>query len=154
MIGGVCLFFALAGFIDWAVFKFGGHVKMIREAWKSPQLDYARAVSSMNRDQLRVFEHTAVFESISYLGNTGRRDMLYTPTMNIPFTFVAEYLNDCASTYPYLKPQHGMPDALKRDYVQAFTRLMVANGLADKPLGNKPAKWLRPLSDVEDILFK
>jgi hypothetical protein len=137
---------------DWLLHRFSIYLKSIRQAWHAPTLALANAVASMNRDQLRLFERVGPFESIGYIGSTGMRWMLYTPMGNIPYTWVTEYLEKCMSTYPNFTPQSGIPDSLQRDYIQWFTSLMVNNNMADKSLGNKPAKWSVPIEAVYDKL--
>jgi len=137
---------------DWLISRLVFHIEKGKKAWNAPTLEMALYVSSMNRDQIRLFEHIGPFESIGYLGNSGMRWMLYTPVMNIPYTWITEYLEKCELRYPTLIPQHGMPDNLQRDYVQAFTNLMVQNGMADKPMGNRPAIWKIPITEVYERL--
>ena len=154
LLGGLCLLFAIFGWADWVAFRFNAHLKAARQAWYGPQeyyRDLAREIRLMSREQLRVFQHIGPLEVSGYLKGTTMYYSLHTPTINIPFTFVADYLDQCAPIYPDLRPQHGMPDTLRRDYVQAFTREVVANGLAEKPIGNQPAKWLLPYSEIINI---
>jgi hypothetical protein len=152
LVGGFALFWALFGWADWLAFRFGRHIGSVREAWNAPMLQMARYVSSMNRDQIRLFEQVGPFESIGYLGNTGMRWVLYTPVVNIPYTWIADYLEKCEPVYPKFIPQHGMPDSLQRDYVRAFTGLMVNNNMAEKPIGNRPARWAVPIEQVYERL--
>jgi hypothetical protein len=128
------------------------HVQSLREAWIAPTLSLAREVNAMDRDKIRLFERIGPFENIGYLGNTGMRWMLYSPMGNIPYTWVTDYLDKCAPEYPNFIPQHGMPDNLQRDYVRWFTGLMINNGLADRPEGNRPARWKIPIKEVYDKL--
>ena len=154
LLGGVCLLFAIFGWADWVAYRFNAHLKATRQAWYSPNkylYDVAHEIRLMDDKRLRVFEHIGPLEVTGYLKGTTLYYSLHTSTVNIPWTFVADYLDDCGPIYPDLKPQHGMPDALRREYVQAFTREVVANGLAEKPVGNKPAKWLVPYSEILDI---
>lgn len=153
ILGGVLA--ALWAFVtggDYLIHRGIIHLKSFKQAWNAPGLEMARYVSSMNRDQIRLFEQVGPFESISYLGNTGMRHVLYTPPGNIPYTWVIDYLERCAPKYPTLIPQHGMPDSLQRDYVQWFTGLMVNNNMAEKSVGNKAARWVVPLEAVYDKL--
>jgi hypothetical protein len=128
------------------------HIKAIRQAWYAPTLALAQSVVSMNRDQLRLFERIGPFESIGYLGNTGMRWMFYTPMGEIPYSWISEYLERCEPRYPALIPQHGMPDNLQRDYVRWFTSMMVNNNMAEKAIGNQPARWIVPLEVVYEKL--
>ncbi len=106
----------------------------------------------MDTPKLRVFERFGPLESIGYLRSTGMIHKLYSPMINIPFTWIADYLERCEKTYPAFIPQHGMPDSLQRDYVQAFTGQMINNGLAEKPIGNRAARWILPLDQVYEKL--
>jgi len=137
---------------DWLLYRFTVYLKSLRQAWYAPTLSMASTIASMNRDQIRLFEHVGPFESIGYLGNKGMRWMLYTPPGNIPYTWVTEYLDDCLPHYPKLIPQFGMSDSLQRDYVQWFTNLMVNNGMAEKPAGSRGAIWKVPIDDVYERL--
>lgn len=137
---------------DWLISRFVIYLQQFKEAWNAPQLKMAQYVSSMNRDQIRLFEQVGTFESISYLGSTGMRETLYTPMGNIPFTWIIAYMQKCEPIYPNFIPQHGMPDNLQRDYVRWFTGLMINNGMADKPSGNRPAKWSVPIDQVYEKL--
>ena len=137
---------------DWLLWRLSIYVKAIKQAWNAPQLETLRLCASMNRDQIRLYEHIGPFESIGYLGNIGMRWMLYTPMGEIPYSWVTDYLDKCEGKYPTLIPQHGMPDSLQRDYVQWFTGLMVNNNMAEKSAGNKAARWVVPMEAVYDKL--
>ncbi len=106
----------------------------------------------MDTPKLRVFERVGPLESIGYLSSTGMIHKLYTPMINIPVIWIVGYMERCEKTYPALIPQHGMSDSLHRDYVQAFTGQMINNGLAEKPIGNRPARWMLPLPEVYEKL--
>jgi len=137
---------------DWLLYRFSVYLKSIRQAWFAPTLTLASTIASMNRDQVRLFEHIGPFESIGYLNRDGMRWMLYTPLGNIPYTWVTDYLDDCIPHYPNLIPQHGKPGSLQRDYVQWFTNLMIQNSMAEKPAGNRPARWKVPIDQVYERL--
>jgi len=148
----LCALWAFVTGADYLIHRGTIHVNALRQAWNAPQLKMAQYVSSMNRDQIRLFEQVGTFESISYLGNTGMRETLYTPMGNIPFTWIIAYMQQCEPGYPNFIPQHGMPDNLQRDYVRWFTGLMINNGMAEKPIGNRPAKWIVPMDQVYEKL--
>jgi hypothetical protein len=150
--GVIAALWAFVTGADWLISRLVIYIKQMRQAWFSPTLAIASTIASMNRDQLRLFERVGPFESIGYLGNTGMRWMLYTPMGEIPYSWITNYLDDCERSYPDLKPQHGMPDSLQRDYVRWFTGLMVNNGLADKPVGSRPARWQVPIELVYEKL--
>ena len=152
LVGGFALLWAVFGWADWLAFRFGYHLERFRQAWTAPMLAIAREINAMDRDKVRLFERIGPFESIGYIGSTGMRWMLYTPMGNIPYTWITDYLDKCTPTYPKFIPQHGMPDNLQRDYVRWFTGLMINNGMADKPAGNRPAKWSVPIDQVYDKL--
>lgn len=137
---------------DWLISRAIIYFDQAKKAMRGPELEMARLVSSMNRDQIRLFERIGPFESIGFLGNTGMRWMFYTPMGNIPYTWITEYLEKCEPHYPKFIPQHGMTDSLRRDYVQWFTTAMVNNNMAEKPTGNRPARWSVPIDQVYDRL--
>jgi hypothetical protein len=154
LLGGACLLFAIFGWADWLAYRFNAHLKATRQAWYGPQeyyRDLAHEIRLMTRDQLRVFQHIGPLEVSGYLKGTTMYYSLHTSMINIPWSFIVDYLDDCGPIYPDLRPQHGLSDSLRRDYIQAFTREVVANGLAEKPVGNQPAKWLLPYSEILDI---
>jgi hypothetical protein len=148
LLGGLALLWAIFGWADWLAYRFNAHMV----AAKQPGLAMAREINMMDRDKLRLFERIGPFESIGYLGHTGMRWMLYTPMVNIPYSWIPDYLERCERSYPKLIPQHGMPDSLQRDYVQAFTRLMVNNNMAESPVGNSPARWTVKIDEVYERL--
>jgi hypothetical protein len=152
LVGGLALLWAVFGWADWLAFRFNYHLSAARQAWVAPTLALAREVNAMDRDKIRLFERIGPFESIGYIGNTGMRWMLYTPMGNIPYTWIADYLDKCEPAYPRFIPQHGMPDNLQRDYVRWFTGLMVQNNLAEKSVGNRPARWKIPIDQVYERL--
>ncbi len=152
LLGVIAALWAFVTGGDWLINRGIIHLKAAKEAWRGPDLTMASLIVSMDRDQLRLFERMGPFESIGYLGNTGMRWTLYTPMVNLPYTWIADYLERCEKSYPAFIPQHGMPDSLQRDYVQAFTGQMINNGLAEKPIGSRPAKWILPLDQVYEKL--
>lgn len=154
LFGGVALLFALFGWLDWFVDRFTVHLKAARQAWYGPTeyyRDLAREIRLMNSRQLRIFEHIGPLEIRGYLKGKTVYYSFHTSTIDIPYTFIGEYLGKCGPIYPDLKTQHGIPDNLRRDYIAAFTREMVANGLADPPQGNRPAVWKVPFSEILDL---
>lgn len=151
LVGGLALLFALFGWADWFAYRFNVHMKAARMGWFGPQeyyRDLAREIRLMDRNQLRVFEHIGPLQVTGYLKGMTLYFALHTPTVDIPFTFIADYLDRCAAMYPDLVPQHGMPDSLRRNYVDALTRELVSSGLALPPKGNIPARWKVPFSEV------
>ena len=148
----LCALWAFVTGADYLIHRGTIHVKALRQAWNAPRLETLRYVASMDREQIRLYEHIGPFESISYLGNTGMRHTIYTPMGNIPYTWVIEYLQKCEPIYPNFIPQNGMPDNLQRDYVRWFTGLAINNGMAEKPIGNRPAKWSVPMDQVYEKL--
>lgn len=153
--GGISLLFAMFGWADWLAYRFNSHLKGARMAWFGPweyYRDTAREIRLMSRDQLRVFEHVGPLEVHGYFKNRSLYFTLETSTIAIPWTWIGAYLEKCAPMYPDLRPQHGTAGgSIERDYIQAFTREMVANGLADPPVGNRPAVWKVPFSEVVDL---
>jgi hypothetical protein len=152
LVGGLALLWAVFGWADWLAYRFNAHLAETKKAFNAPMLAMAREINRMDRDKLRLFERVGPFESIGYLGNTGMRWTLHTPMVDIPYTWIADYLDRCESRYPAFIPQHGMPDSLQRDYVRAFTGLMVNNSMAEKSVGNRPAAWVVPIEEVYDRL--
>ncbi len=152
LVGGFALLWAIFGWADWVAFRFNVHLAATKQAWNGTALAIAREINLMDTPKLRVFERVGPIESIGYLSSTGMIHKLYTPMMNIPFTWIMDYLERCEKSYPAFIPQHGMPDSLQRDYVQAFTGQMINNGLAEKPIGNRPAKWILSLDQVYEKL--
>jgi len=149
------VFAALWAFVtgaDYLIHRGIIHIKAVRQAWFAPTLAIADRVLSMNPAQLRVFERVDPIVTVSYLHDRQVRDFLRTPMGEVPYPFISEYMEKCAPIYPTLIPQHGMPDSLQRDYVRWFTNEMVRNGIAERPRGNIPAKWLLPFDEVMEIL--
>lgn len=153
-LGGISLLFAIFGWADWLAYRFNDHLRHARMAWYGPweyYRDTAREIRLMSRDQLRVFEHVGPLEVVGYFNNRSLYFALKTPTIQIPWTWVGAYLERCGPNYPDLVPQHGTSGgSIERDYIQAFTREMVANGLANPPVGSRPATWKVPFSVVVD----
>lgn len=153
--GGISLLFAIFGWADWLAYRFNAHLKMARMAWYGPweyYRDTAREIRLMRRDQLRVFEHIGPLEVQGYFKNRSLYFALQTSTIQIPWTWIGDYLAKCEPIYPDLRPQHGTGgNSIERDYIQAFTREMIANDLADPPVGNRPATWRVPFSEVVDL---
>ena len=152
LLAAICALWAFVTGADYLIHRGIVHLGAARQAWSAPALALAREVNAMDRDKIRLFERIGPFESIGYIGNTGMRWMLYTPMGEIPYTWIADYLDKCAPGYPAFIPQFGMPDSLQRDYVRWFTGLMINNNMADKPAGNKPAKWTVPIDQVYEKL--
>jgi len=152
LIAALCALWAFVTGMDYLIHRGIIHVGSLREAWVAPTLSLAREVNAMDRDKIRLFERIGPFESIGYISSGKMRWMLYTPMGNIPYTWVSDYLDKCAPVYPKLIPQHGMTDNLQRDYVRWFTGLMVNNNLAERPIGNLPAKWTVPIDQVYEKL--
>lgn len=152
LVGGLALLWAIFGWGDWLAYRFNYHLAAAKQAWGGTALAIAREINLMDTPKLRVFERVGPLESIGYLSSTGMIHKLYTPVMNIPFSWIAGYMERCEKSYPALIPQHGMPDTLQRDYVQAFTGQMINTGLAEKPIGNKAARWMLPLPEVYEKL--
>jgi hypothetical protein len=151
LIGGGFLLFAIFGWADWVAFRFNVHMRDGRRAWMGPleyYRDIAREVRLMDRNQLRAFEHLGPIEVKGYIRNGSMVYALHTPTIDVPMAWIADHLEANILTWPEFKPTHGMPDSINRDYVQAFTRLMVANNLADAPIGNRPARWKMGINEV------
>ena len=147
--------FALFAFVtggDWLINRGIVYLRSAREAYYAPYTSFAREINAMSRDGLRALEAYTPLEGMGYLGTQGIRWVLHTSTVDIPYSFITDYLEDCEGRFPYFIPQHGMPDALRRDYVQAFTGLMVNQGHAEPPLGNRPAKWNKPLNEIGELL--
>jgi len=154
-LGGISLLFAIFGWADWLAYRFNAHVKGARMAWFGPweyYRDTAREIRLMSRDQLRIFEHIGPLEVVGYFKNRSLYFVLRTSTIDIPWTWIGDYLEKCGPIYPDLKPQHGTGgNSIERDYRQAFIREMVANDLADPPVGNRPATWRVPFSEIVDL---
>ena len=110
--------------------------------------DLAMEIRLMSPNQLRAFEHLGPIEIKGYIRNGTMVYTLHTPTADIPMAWVADHLEGLIIRWPELKPTHGMPDSINRDYVQAFNKLMVANNMAEAPIGNRPAKWKMGINDV------
>ena len=154
LFGGVALLFAVFGWADWLAYRVNAHLAAARRAWHGPTeyyRDLAREIRLMDPRQLGVFEHIGPLEVRGYLKGMSIYFALRTPTIDIPYTFIGEYLDQCGPLYPDLKSQHGIPDNRRRDYIAAFTREMVTNGLANPPVGNRPATWKIPFSEVVDL---
>ena len=152
LVAAICALWAFVTGADYLIQRGIIHVASLREAWTAPTLALAREINMMDRDRIRLFERIGPFESIGYLSGSNMRWMLYTPMGNIPYSWVSEYLEKCELHYPRFIPQHGMPDSLQRDYVRWFTGLMVQNNMAEKPIGNTPAKWKLPIDQVYEKL--
>lgn len=151
VVGGALLLFAVFGWADWLAYRFNVHLRDGRRAWHGPleyYRDIARDVRYMTRDQLRAFEHLGPIEIKAYIRNGTMVYTLHTPTHDLPMTWVADHLESLIIRWPELKPTHGMPDSIERDYTQAFNKLMVASQMAEAPIGNKPAKWRLGINDV------
>lgn len=152
LVGGVCLFFALAGFLDWAIYKFGDHIRNVRESWYEPYIHLSDNIAMMNPQQLSMLENVGPFRLTGRLVGGDMLFFLWTPGGDIPYDWVYKYLNSCQHIYPELIPQHGLPDSIKRDFIGRFTSLMVMNGFAEPSLGNQSAKWKVPLDFVYEKL--
>lgn len=151
VIGGGMLLFAIFGWADWAAYRFNVHMRDGRRAWMGPLAHYeaiAREIRLMDRNQLRAFEHLGPIEVKGYIRNGSMFWALHTPTIDVPMSWVADYLESCILTWPEFKPTHGMPDSINRDYNQAFTKLMVASNMAKDSRGNLPAKWKMGINEV------
>jgi hypothetical protein len=153
--GGVSLLFALFGWADWLVYRFNVHVKDGRLAWYGPweyYRDTAREIRLMDPTQLRLFQHIGPLEVHGYFKNRSIYFVLHTSTINIPWTWIGDYLSRCGAQWPDLVPQYGTSGgSIERDYIQAFTREMVAAELASPPVGNRPATWKVPFSEVINL---
>ena len=150
LMGGVMFLVSAFAWADVA----GYLVERYRKAWYSTHdtaLQVSRELNRMDDKRLRVFEAIGPLEVRGYVNNKTLYFTLRTPTIDIPWTWVMEYVEKCADSYPYLVVQHGTPDNRERDYIQAFTRVCITNGLALRSHGNQPAKWLVPFKKVVDM---
>lgn len=150
LMGGVMFLVSAFAWADVA----GYLVERYRKAWYSTHdtaLQVGRELNRMDDKRLRVFEAIGPLEVRGYVNNKTLYFTLRTPTIDIPWTWVMEYVEKCASSYPYLVAQHGTTDSRERDYIQSFTRVCVTNGLAARPNGNQPAKWLLPFKKIVDM---
>ena len=133
---------------DWLIWKLGDHIKRLRESWYAPVLSLATAISIMNREQLALMGAVSPFRVEGRLSVNGVQWWLHTIQGDIPYGWISGYLEKCALSYPQFEPQHGYSDTLNRDYIQWFTGLMVSNNMAERSVGNRPARWTVPLDVV------
>ena len=52
LIGGIALFWAAFGFIDWVVYRFNYHLGILRKSWFAPTLSMAYEINRMDRDNV------------------------------------------------------------------------------------------------------
>ena len=143
--------FALFAFVtggDWLINRGVHYFQSAREAYYAPRLSVMREINAMPFEKFRALSDYMPLQGLGFATSEGVRFSLHTSTINIPYWFISGYLDNCEEKYPYLIPQHGIPEGLERDYVQAFTGLMVNQGFAEPPLGNKPARWTRDLNYI------
>lgn len=142
----------LATGLDWLIYRGAIWLEDIKSALNAPVLELARAVSSMNHEQLALMGMISPVQWEGRMAGGKVQYWLHTPLVDIPYGWISEYLDACELSYPAMPPQHGNPDALNRDYIRGFTGLMVTNGLAEQFRGNKAAQWRIPLKDIADRL--
>jgi hypothetical protein len=151
IIGALLVFYAFLTAGDWVINRGVAYLGAIRQGWMSPELKLAGLIGGLNSEQLRVYERVSPsLQTIVYLGRGDQQNMhrLRTPMGEIDYIWIAKYLDDCEPVYPYLVPQHGKPGNLERDWIMWFTNEMVDKEMADRAVGNQPAKWRVPMSDV------
>jgi hypothetical protein len=125
-------------------------IQRLRSAWFAPKLALLNVISRMNERQLAFatsIEPVAKVH-VKLEREGGLSYHLWTPTGDVPFDWISDYLERCEPRYPDLVPQYGIPDNTDRRYVQMFTSLMVHTGLAEDAAGNKAARWVVPMETV------
>lgn len=132
------------------------YLARMREAWYAPGLHYAEVIASMNIKQLELMEAGGVLKLRPGGKIEGRLHWLVaTPELDLPLSWIYEYLALCEPLFPDLAPQHGLSDNVERHRRQAFTKL-VCNpnwGIAEWSSGNRAANWLLPsMASVYDSL--
>lgn len=138
----------LATGLDWLIYRGAIWLEDIKSALNAPVLELARAVSSMNHEQLAMMGMLSPVQMEARVAGEQVSYWLNTRMGNIPFGWVVGYLEQNQVSYPSMLAQHGLPDALHRDYIRWFTDLMVTNGWAVGAAGNKPAQWNISLAEV------
>lgn len=138
---------------DWLVNRGVIYLKQVKLGWLAGEIQIAQAIEHMRPDQLRVYERVSPsLETVVWMGRGQQpnRYRLRTSMGEVDYTWISDYLEKCENRYPYLIPQHGMPGNLERDWVMWFTNEMVDKGLAERSVGNQPARWLVPMRDIWD----
>ena len=132
------------------------YLARIREAWYAPGLRYAEVIASMNIKQLDLMEAGGVMRIRPGGKVEGRLHWLVaTPELDLPLSWIYEYLDGCEESFPDFLPQHGLSDNLERHRRRAFTKMMTNSswGIAEWAAGNQAAHWLLPnMSAVRDAL--
>src|SRR3990170_3439133 len=132
------------------------YLARIREAWYAPGLRYAEVIASMNIKQLDLMEAGGVMRIRPGGKIEGRLHWLIsTPELDLPLSWIYEYLDGCEESFPDFLPQHGLSDNLERHRRRAFTKMMTNSswGIAEWAAGNQAAHWLLPnMAAVRDAL--
>jgi hypothetical protein len=151
LVGGLLALWAFVTAGDWLVNRGIVYLKAARQGWMAPEIAMADRIGNMRPDQLRVYERVSPsLETIVWMGrgSQANRFRLRTSMGEVDYTWISEYLEKCEPVYPNLIPQHGMPGNLERDWVQWFTNEMVDKQMAERSVGNQPAKWVVPMATV------
>ena len=153
LFGAIALIMALFTAADWLVWRFNLRLKELREAWYRPQIWLVEWAGLLNDKQIDLINKIGPLNVTGKFTSLGVKWYIHADRFDLPLEWVGEYLEQCQATYPNLVPQHGMTDSMERDFVQAFTGLMVRQGYAEPAVGNQSAKWTVPLSTLYDQLF-
>jgi len=142
--------------MDWLIYKFSIHFKNLNEYWNAPKLHFAEIIQMMNPKQLDLLEAGGVMRIRPGGKVEGRLHWLVaTPELDLPLSWIYEYLDGCEESFPDFLPQHGLSDNLERHRRRAFTKMMTNSswGIAEWAAGNQAAHWLLPnMGAVRDAL--
>jgi len=134
--------------IDW--------VGLLLMAIYAPRNHTIDTIAQLNSEQIALINDLHLTMRGRLIEHNGDTDITYclvgVDGVDIPHSWLWDYLEQCQETYPEFIPERRFGDG-SRDlrFTKSFTKLMCNHGLAQPPVGNKPAAWNVPLSRVVEL---
>lgn len=113
----------------------------------TPTLELARVVATLTPEQAILLPQARYAAEIGVVpGLNGPEHFLITPFMNIPLTWVDQYVNELCTRVELYPVRRFASDSLEQRYAQAFTAWVTQPHmhLAVPANGPDPAKWVSP----------
>lgn len=150
ILAGVFAAAAVVTFVDYR--RFVANERMFeRKRWEAitPANELAKTIATLRPDQTMLLPQARFGAEIGVVGAaSGPEYFLKTPYMDIPLTWLDEYINDLCSRVELYPVSRFASDSVEQRYAQAFTAWVTQAHLylARPADGNKPAQWMNPYS--------